>query len=131
MLQHEMWLARAFRTLIAAKKLCIRENLLDDEDDTLDGAAYCTQQCAEKALKAYLAFKKEDVFKAYDLNELVNLCSKHDASFKELMQDALHLNPYLHAGYPDDEFYIDQKKIEEAIGKATNVIDFVKKKIEC
>ena len=41
------WLAKAASDLISSKKLS------KDDDDTLDTAVYHTQQCAEKALKAY------------------------------------------------------------------------------
>ena len=52
---HEAWLAKATSDLKSAKKL------IKDDDDTLDTAAYHTQQCAEKALDDRFFISKEEV----------------------------------------------------------------------
>ncbi|MDO8720925.1 MAG: HEPN domain-containing protein [Syntrophales bacterium] len=50
---YEYWMIKAYHDLISAKKLA------QDEEPVLDTAIYHTQQCAEKALKAYLSYKQQ------------------------------------------------------------------------
>ncbi len=119
------WLIKALSDLKMAKKG------IKDDDDTLDGAAYHTHQCAEKALKAFLFFSKQPIKKVHDLELLVELCSAIDQNFKVLFDSVERLNPYaIYSRYPDDRFYIDRQEVEEAIEMAATVLNFVKKKIE-
>jgi HEPN domain-containing protein len=123
MFNHEAWLKKALSDLTSAKMLASNE-------ETLDTAAYHTQQCAEKALKAYLVFKKQSVPRTHDLEKLLELCSRHDASFKTLLSHATDLLPYaVYSRYPDDYFYIDQEEVLMAIKKADEFFKFVKKRI--
>ena len=59
------WIAKASGDLKSSKKL------IKDDDDTLDSAAYFTQQSAEKALKAYLIFKNQPIPRTHDLEKLL------------------------------------------------------------
>lgn len=121
----EAWLKKALSDLRSAKKLS------KDDDDTLDTAAYHTQQCAEKSLKAYLSFKQQPIPRTHDLERLLLLCARHDTSFKILLNDALELLPYAtYSRYPDDHFYIDQEEVVESIKKASRIFNCVKSKIE-
>jgi HEPN domain-containing protein len=52
------------------------------------------QQCAEKHLKAYLAFHGKPVPRTHDAERLVELCSSIDPSFMVLKRDAGVLRPY-------------------------------------
>lgn len=125
MSKHKAWLAKAGSDLRSAIKLS------RDDDDTLDTTVYHTQQCAEKALKAYLVFKNQRVQRTHDLQKILELCSQYDASFKQLLSDALDLLPYaIYSRYPDDYFSIDREEALEAIKKAKNILSFVKNKIE-
>jgi len=65
----EAWLYKAKNDLKSALKL------LDGDDPIMDTAIYHTQQCAEKALKGYLAFKKKPLKKTHDIELLVEICS--------------------------------------------------------
>ena len=85
---HEVWLKKAENDLISAQKLS------DIDDPVLDTAIYHTQQCAEKALKAYLSYKQQPLQKTHDLEYLVELCSKLESRFNELLDDAEILTPY-------------------------------------
>ncbi len=124
MLNHETWLAKSLGDLKSAIKLS------KDDNETLDTASYHTQQCAEKALKAYLVYKKQNIPKTHDLERLLLLCSQHDSSFKKLLSDALDLLPYaIYSRYPDDRFYIDREEVLDAIKKATFILNFVRNKI--
>lgn len=122
---HEAWIAKAVSDLTSAKKLA------KDDDATLDTAAYHTQQCAEKALKAYLAFKQQKIPRTHDLEKLLELCSQFDIAFKNLLNDAADLDPYAtYTRYPDDRFSIEREEVTEAIKQASAILSFVKKKIE-
>jgi HEPN domain-containing protein len=69
------WVAKASGDLKASKKL------IKDDDDTLDCAAYFTQQSAEKAFKAYLIFKQQPIPRTHDLEKLLKDCIKYDGTF--------------------------------------------------
>ena len=62
MMGYEAWLYKANNDLKSALKL------LEGDDPIMDTAIYHTQQCAEKALKGYLAFKREPLKKLMILN---------------------------------------------------------------
>lgn len=118
------WLIKASGNLKAAKKL------IKDDDETLDLAAYATQQSAEKALKAYLIFKQQPVTKTHDLERLLALCIAHDATFACLRESAEFLSPYAtYTRYPDDRFYIDRDEANQAIKHSEMILGFVRKKI--
>lgn len=125
MSSHDAWLVKALSDLKSAKKL------VKGDDETLDTASYHTQQCAEKSLKGFLAFKNQHIPYTHDLQRLLELCTKHDHAFESLLSDALDLLPYAtYSRYPDDRFCIDQKEVLESIKKATTIFNFVRKKIE-
>jgi HEPN domain-containing protein len=58
---HESWLKKGRHDLTSAQVL------FSGDEPVLDTAIYHTQQCAEKALKAFLAFKKQPIMKTHDL----------------------------------------------------------------
>ncbi|MFH1831763.1 MAG: HEPN domain-containing protein [bacterium] len=121
---HKDWLRKALSDLRSAKKL------LKDDDDTLDTAAYHTQQCAEKALKAYLVFKHKSPTRTHDLAKLLELCVALDQSLKALIDDVITLIPYAtYIRYPDDYFEIDRSDVEKAIVIALKIFKLIKAKI--
>lgn len=100
------WLAKATGDLKAAKKC------MQGSPDTLDSAAYHTQQVAEKALKAFLVFHAAGLPKIHDLVRLVMLCQKIDFTFVQLEQYAADLTVYAtYTRYPDDWFTISQRSL--------------------
>jgi HEPN domain-containing protein len=118
------WIAKASSDLNAARKLT-------KDDDTLDVAAYQTQQTAEKALKAYLIYKKQPIPRTHDLAKLLENCIKHDRSFERLREAVVILFPFaVYARYPDDRFHMDREEALEAIKYAEKILKFVKAKIE-
>ncbi|MBI5186749.1 MAG: HEPN domain-containing protein [Nitrospinae bacterium] len=124
MKQHEVWLIKAGNDLKSAKKL------LDGDDPILDTAIYHTQQCAEKALKAYLSFQQKPIQKIHNLGALIDLCSGCDKDFIALLEDAEELNPYDAAfRYPDLILEPDKKDVSDAIEKSEKILSFVKHKI--
>lgn len=124
MKQHELWLIKAGNDLKSAKKLS------DSNGPILDTAIYHTQQCAEKALKAYLSYRKQPLQKTHDVEFLVEMCSKLDPGFNELLDDAGILTPYNAVfRYPGVAFEPSSEEVAEAIEKAAKIIAFVKKMI--
>lgn len=124
------WIAKAITDLKSAKKL------IKDDDDTLHGAAYFTQQAAEKSLKAYLVFKGQElkglkIPKTHDLEKLLQNCMTLDISFGQLRSELERLSTYAtYTRYPDDYFYMDRQEAEAAIKHAEKILKFVKAKIE-
>src|SRR3989304_1571306 len=122
MLLHERWLKKAAGDLKLAKKVV-------DDEETRDGAVYHAHQCAEKALKAFLAYKKQPIKKTHDLEFLVKLCDVLDKEFMEKLFDpARILDPYgSEFKYPgdDDSFVPDIHEAQEAIQFSEKILAFV------
>ena len=118
-----MWLIKAMNDLKSAEKL------IEGDEPILDTAIYHTQQCAEKALKAYISYKQQPVIKTHDLELLVEISSSFDKSFNALYEDTEILNPYdTEFRYPDTILEPDMEDVRDAIEKAKNVLSFVKEK---
>jgi HEPN domain-containing protein len=122
MLEHEKWSQLAKDDLMVAKALI---NL-----EFFSSVTYHCQQSAEKALKAYLVFKKHEILKSHDLNKLVGLCEKIDVTFEQLYDSADHLSPYAtRFRYPTEFEVPDREDSELAIKDAQTIIQFVHKKL--
>jgi len=120
----EAWLYKANNDLKSASKL------LGGDDPVLDTAIYHTQQCAEKALKGYLAFKSQPLKKTHDIELLVEICSALDGEFEALYDYSENLTPYATAfRYPDIYLEPDYDEVLEAIDMARKILEFVEKKI--
>jgi HEPN domain-containing protein len=121
---HNAWLLKAENDLKSAKIL------IQGDDPILDTAIYHTQQCAEKALKAYLSFKQQPIQKTHDIEFLIELCSGIDNNFNQLLDDAEELTPYNTIfRYSDLILEPEKDDVTEAIKKAENILIFVKQKI--
>lgn len=125
MQKHNSWIWFADQDLKAARKL------IKDNDVILVPAAYHCQQCLEKILKAYLAFRKQPVIKTHDLIRLVNLCTKFDSDFTKLLELAVDLNPFVtQARYPDAiSFMPDLTTIKIIVNQTEEAFNFTKDKI--
>ena len=130
---HDAWILKAESDLIIAEVAINQDNPM-----ITDGAIYHTQQCAEKALKGFLAYHQSEIRKTHDLIELVDRCAALDPSFETLLSDANYLTPKgTEFRYPDDFDEIDDvsqlfpsgEEVEAAIAKAKFILDFVKSKI--
>ena len=121
---HETWLFKSRNDLKSSRKLS------EGDDAVLDTAIYHTQQCAEKALKAYLVIKKHRLEKTHDVEYLIELCSDYDLEFEELLEDAEKLNPYgTLFRYPSFYLVPEEEDVLEAIQVAEKVLKFVENKI--
>ena len=120
----DIWIIKAKSDLKAAK-------LLRYDEETWDATVFHTQQCAEKALKAFLDFSKKPITKTHDLELLVALCSKIDSHFEGLKMKAATIKPYATKfRYPDDLLHPDACDVDEAINCAEYIFNFVKQKLK-
>ncbi len=115
-----MWLKKARTDIRTAKKL------FREDERILDTSVYHTQQCAEKALKGFLAFKKQPIQKTHDLTVLVEICGQLDEKFQGFVDDAAVLGPYCDAfRYPGNQDEPDVEDAADAITRAEKILSFV------
>ena len=120
----EEWLRYAKNDLIVAK-----HSFEDLHPKQTEIASYHCQQCAEKALKAFLLFKNNEPPKTHDLKVLCKMCQDIDASFADIIIQCAHLNPYgVTVRYPN-ELSPDEEMVKLAITEAQQVYDFCLSKI--
>ncbi len=96
----------------------------------LEIICYHCQQCAEKYLKGFLAFKEEKIEKSHDLILLNKKCREYNIDFKEIEDECLRLTDYgINVRYP---FHINltEYDMKIAIKDATKIKEFVSKKLE-
>jgi HEPN domain-containing protein len=113
------WFRYAHNDLIVAKH-CF-EDLYPKQTEI---ASYHCQQCAEKALKAFLLFKDIEPQKIHDLKVLCKMCQDIDNSFADIIIQCAHLNPYGVAVRYPDELSPDEEMVKIAINDAQQVYDF-------
>ncbi|MDR2717729.1 MAG: HEPN domain-containing protein [Treponema sp.] len=113
------WIRYAYNDIIVAK-YCF-EDLRPKQTEI---ASYHCQQCAEKALKAFLIYKDIEPPKTHDLKLLCKMCQDIDGSFTDIASLCAHLTPYgVTVRYPD-ELSPDESMVQIAITKAQQVYDF-------
>jgi len=122
MREHEHWLLIAQEDLASAKHLSTVPFMT---------ALFHIQQCAEKALKAYIVFKKNSFTKTHDLGRLIDICMEMDEDFETLRFFAAVLTPYEIAGrYPTTDFVrLSIKEIEQIIEQSEFIFNFVTHRI--
>ncbi len=119
------WLIKAENELISAK------NDLSNLNPITKTVCFHARQCAEKSLKAFIAFKEIHVEKAFTLTRLLGICEAFDETFSEFADAAAKLTDYgVSTRYPGDWREIPVDEAEEAVVNAQNVFDYVKKKLE-
>ena len=115
---HEAWLYKADRDLKGA----IGMNDLNLEDL----AVYHAQQCAEKALKAYLVFQTRPLVKSHDLGELLRLCVNIDSDFHQIQNEIIGLQGLdTRFRYPDVILNPDENTTKQSLDFAEIVLNFV------
>lgn len=126
MQRHENWLLISEEELKLAKKAILADDVI------VIPTVFLTQQAAEKALKAYLAFHGRAIEKTHNLLDLLRSCVKLNRSFDCLLEEALNLNPYVtKCRYPEDAFIIPTlMAVEKCIQDAEKIIKFVKVTIQ-
>jgi len=115
---HEHWLLIAKEDLASAKLLSSIPFMT---------TLFHIQQCAEKALKAYVVLKKGSVIKTHDLVRLIDICIEMDKEFETLRLFAAILTPYETAGrYPTTDFVrLSIKEIEGIMVQSEFILNFV------
>ncbi len=117
------WLRKASSDLKASKKL-------SDDNETLDCSVFHTQQCAEKAFKAFIVFTQQAIPKTHDLKFLLEHCAKIDSDFLFLLDESIVLDAYGYdSRYPSDNFYVDKQSTIDAIEMAEKILITIKTKI--
>jgi len=87
----------------------------------LDTVCFHSQQGAEKYLKAFLTFNDVIPPKTHDIEELLDLCSKIDTRFVNLIEETVFLTDYAVESRYDLEFWPKREDVENAFD-ATNKI---------
>ncbi len=126
MQKHEQWLDYAHDDLKSAKILFAAEEII------VASILFHSQQCAEKALKAYLVHNSVPFKRTHDLVELVNACSDYDLSFIQISDIAAELTPFAtESRCPDSRLIFPYIPIAElSIQHAQVILEFVIEKIE-
>ena len=120
---HEEWMVKAEHDLLSANKLF--------ETGLYDTAIFHTQQCAEKALKGFLALKRMPLQKSHDLVLLNNLCKEIESSFNQLTDECVFLNTRdVQFRYPSEEMEPTREEIAQAIIFAEKIFSFVKSLVQ-
>jgi HEPN domain-containing protein len=93
-------------------------------------AIFHVQQCVEKSLKAYLAYKQQPLTKTHDLIILVKDSVKFNPSFIQFLPLAQELKPYATKGrYADDYITLEQPFLHAVIKETAVLFEFVQQKI--
>lgn len=118
----EEWFAIAQDDLVSAKLL---------NTVPLTTLLFHVQQCAEKSLKAFIAYKKLKFNKTHDLVNLVDTCMEADPSFETLRLFAAVLTPYeIDGRYPNSSFIKpNQNELNNLIDQSAYVYAFVYNKV--
>lgn len=124
MKRHEAWLFKAENDLKSAKKLISGDEWISDT------AVFHAQQCAEKALKAFLSYNRKPIQKTHDIAYLVELCVELDHGFQKFTEDAAVLTPLgTMFRYPDIVLLPDVPDVTDAIDRAERILSFVQEKL--
>ena len=118
------WIRHATNDLIVA-----RHSFDDLYPKQTEIAVYLCQQCAEKALKAFLVFNDIDPPKIHNLNKLCELCKNIDSGFSQIEIICARLNPFSSASRYPNELAADEPVAQTAIADAQKVYDFCVAKI--
>jgi HEPN domain-containing protein len=111
------WLAQARKDINAARLLASEEP---------SRSVFHSQQAAEKAAKAFLAFHDVPFRKTHDLSELGRQCAALDSSLTSLFMEASDLTDYAVVfRYLDAPREPDPEEATVAIETATRVIEQV------
>ena len=115
------WLVKALHDLQAAELLGSKGIAV------LDTAIYHCQQCAEKALKGFLAAQNEPIQKTHDLRLLVSMGNAFNTTLQTFRADADILNPLaVKYRYPDPTLPDpEQAEFTEALAASRRIYDFV------
>ena len=114
------WLTKASHDLQAARLVTSSDTPL------LDVGGFHCQQAAEKAVKAYLAFRDQPFPKTHDLADLLDRASRHEPRFKDWMERVEGLSDYATGmRYPGFMLTLTAEEYREAESAAADFYTFV------
>ena len=114
------WLIRAENDLRVARFL------LTMQDPPPESIGFHAQQCAEKALKAYLTFQQISFERRHDLSYLIDLCIPHEPDFAQFRILADMLTPYaVEFRYPEALTPLAIEPVREGVAAAQLIYAFV------
>lgn len=94
--QYYDWLDRSGEDLTAAK-------LLLENDRCYNPSAFHCQQCIEKALKAYILLRSDELVDGHNLMWLCRRAKRYDKGFQQWFDESADLNQcYIETRYPAD-----------------------------
>lgn len=119
------WVAKAENDLKVA------EYLISAKEPITDALCFHTQQCVEKYLKAFLVYHDRAYRKTHNIAELLELCIRIDAEFKELEKLNVHeLTVYAtELRYPEFFYIPTIEEAKECLEIVLKVKEFVSKKL--
>ena len=118
------WIRHATNDLIVA-----RHSFEDLYPKQTEIASFHSQQCAEKALKAFLYANEIDPPKIHNLNKLCKLCENIDGVFSQIEIICARLNPFSSVARYPNELAADEPVAKAAIEDAQKIYDFCTAKI--
>ena len=91
------------------------EHLFQSGPDFAEGAAFHSQQAAEKYLKAFLVWHQIEFQKTHDIETLLKLAGKVDSKIPDVLKDAVILTPYgVDYRYPGEYPQVGRSDAERA-----------------
>jgi HEPN domain-containing protein len=125
LLNYQVWFLGARSCLKAAKAL------LKQHDEELLANAIChAQWSAEKALRAYLVFKKQPIGKKYDLKALLDECIALEQGFATFSEKVVPLASCADEfQYPGERLLPEKDEVVKAIEAAEQILEYVRKRI--
>jgi HEPN domain-containing protein len=109
----------------AASDLRVAEFLLTMEDPSPQAVGFHAQQCAEKALKAFLTGWRAQFERRHDLSYLIDLCQAHDSGFEQFRAGADELTPYaVEFRYPETPAAVTLDSVKSAVILARQIYQF-------
>lgn len=98
---------------------------------------FLCQQCAEKALKAFIYLKEEELIFSHSVAELLKIAISIDDDFKALKGAKRLDDYYIPTRYPNglpgeipSLYYDDLNEVEKALSWSEKLVKLVRKKIE-
>jgi len=115
---------------LADDDLRLAQFILDDDDPICWASAFHSQQCAEKALKAFLTFHDIRAKKTHEIDYLLELCCRVNPGFEQFKQTAGKLTEYaVDSRYPAPSHYASKEDAKYAIEIARSIYEFVLKSL--
>ena len=117
------WLGIAKSDLGAGQSLCTHETFSTQ-------AAFFAQQAAEKVIKGFLVWHQVRFKKDHDIRYLGNLALEKDGALREVIDEAVALNPFaVTFRYPGEDVGLSIDDASEALKIAEKLFDEILTKL--